>query len=147
MTPRARLAIDVVDASGRRTPARISVIASDGRAYAPHDAWMHGDDGFDRSRQSQETHYFHCSPPCELELPAGTASVTVQHGFATVPWTSEVRLEAGRAASLRAELARHDLPPEFGRWVSADLHVHMNYGGQYRNTPAAPRASRRQPRT
>jgi len=22
------------------------------------------------------------------------------------------------------------------RWVSADVHVHMNYGGHYRNTPA-----------
>jgi hypothetical protein len=34
-----------------------------------------------------------------------------------------------------AKLARNDLPAEFGRWLSADLHVHMNYGGHYRNTP------------
>ena len=27
------------------------------------------------------------------------------------------------------------MPPEFGRFVCADLHVHMNYGGHYRNTP------------
>jgi len=26
--------------------------------------------------------------------------------------------------------------PAAGHWVSADVHVHMNYGGQYRNTPA-----------
>jgi len=133
--PRARLSIDIVDAAGRRTPARVSVLASDGRAYAPRDAWMHGDDGFDRSRQSQETHYFHCAPPCELDVPVGPASVTVQHGFAVIPWTKTISLEAGRDASLRAELVRRDLPLEFGRWVSADLHVHMNYGGQYRNTP------------
>src|SRR5690606_3584168 len=27
------------------------------------------------------------------------------------------------------------LPAVFGDWISADLHVHMNYGGHYRNTP------------
>ena len=26
--------------------------------------------------------------------------------------------------------------PDAGHWVSADVHVHMNYGGTYRNTPA-----------
>ena len=26
-------------------------------------------------------------------------------------------------------------PAEFGKFVSADLHVHMNYGGHYRSTP------------
>jgi TolB protein len=135
MTPRARLRIDIVDAAGSPTPARVSVLGSDGRAYAPRDAWMHGDDGFDRSSQSQETHYFHCSPPCELDVPAGAVTVTVQHGFATGPWTKTVDVVAGRDSSLRAELVRHDLPPGFGRFVSADLHVHMNYGGQYRNTP------------
>ena len=135
MMPRAKLTLDIVDAAGVRTPARVSVVGGDGRAYAPRDAWMHGDDGFDRSRQTQETHYFHCSPPCVLEVPVGAATVMVQHGFATIPWAVAVRLEAGRDVSLRAELARQDLPPEFGSWVSADLHVHMNYGGQYRNTP------------
>src|SRR5262249_1300196 len=32
-------------------------------------------------------------------------------------------------------LQPNDLPPEFGIWRSADLHVHMNYGGHYRATP------------
>jgi TolB protein len=26
--------------------------------------------------------------------------------------------------------------PAAGHWVSVDVHVHMNYGGVYRNTPA-----------
>ncbi len=26
--------------------------------------------------------------------------------------------------------------PDAGHWVSGDVHVHMNYGGTYRNTPA-----------
>jgi hypothetical protein len=135
MSPHGALSIDIVDAAGVRAPARVSVVASDGRAYAPHDAWMHGDDGFDRSLQSQETHYFHCAPPCAVELPSGTASVTIQRGFSVVPWTGSVDIEPGRDSSLRAKLVRRELPAKFGRWVSADLHVHMNYGGQYRNTP------------
>ncbi len=32
-------------------------------------------------------------------------------------------------------LEDNDLPPDFGRFLSADLHVHMNYGGHYRSTP------------
>src|SRR5262249_62359326 len=27
------------------------------------------------------------------------------------------------------------LPPQYGHFANADLHVHMNYGGHYRNTP------------
>jgi hypothetical protein len=34
------------------------------------------------------------------------------------------------------DLAANDLPESFGRHVNADLHVHMNYGGHYLNTPA-----------
>jgi hypothetical protein len=134
--PRAILVLDIVDSAGRRVPARVSVLAADGRAYAPFSAWMHGDDGFDRARQSMETHYFHCAPPCMLEVPGGAASVTVQRGFASLPWQRSINLEPGRATDVRAQLESRPLPPAFGKWISADLHVHMNYGGQYRNTPA-----------
>ncbi len=133
--PQGRLEIDVVDGSGGRTPARIAVVASDGRAYAPEGAWMHGDDGFDRARQPMETHYFHCQPPCALDLPPGPASVWVQHGFAFAPWRQQVPVAADAPARVTAKLEADALPPAFGRFVSADLHVHMNYGGQYRNTP------------
>ena len=133
--PRGRLTIEVRDEAGRPVPARVGVVAADGRAYAPPDAWMHADDGFDRERMRQEVHYFHCAPPCSLELPAGTASVSVTRGLEYLPWQRDVRIEAGRTATLAASLSAHALPPEFGRWVSADLHVHMNYGGDYRNTP------------
>ncbi len=133
--PRSSLTVDIVDAAGRRALARVSVVAADGRAYAPRAAWLHGDDGFDRARQAQETHYFHCAPPCTMEVPAGKVSVTVQHGFSVVPWRGAADLEPGRAMSVRAQLVTQKLPADFGGWVSADLHVHMNYGGHYRNTP------------
>lgn len=133
--PQARLEIDIMAQGGERTPARVAVIGSDGRAYAPAGAWMHADDGFDRTRQPIETHYFHCQPPCALELPSGAATVWVQHGFAFAPWRQQVRVSAAEPARVQVQLVADPLPAEFGHFVSADLHVHMNYGGQYRNTP------------
>ncbi len=130
------LTLDVLDGKGQRVPARVSVRGSDGRAHAPADAWMQGDDGFDRSVQPTETHYFHCASPCTLSLPAGEASITVQHGFRHLPWQKSLEVKPDAKVSLRAALVANDLPAEWGTWRSADLHVHMNYGGHYRNTPA-----------
>jgi hypothetical protein len=33
------------------------------------------------------------------------------------------------------KLEANDLPASYGTWRSADLHIHMNYGGHYRNRP------------
>ena len=134
--PQARLTLDIRDEHGRSIPARVAVLGSDARAAAPDDAWMHADDGFDRARQATETHYFHCASPCSLDVPAGATAVWVQHGFRYLPWQQTVTLAPDEERNLRVELERHDLPPSFGNWRSADLHVHMNYGGTYRNTPA-----------
>ncbi|HTA65457.1 MAG TPA: CehA/McbA family metallohydrolase, partial [Xanthomonadaceae bacterium] len=135
-SPHARLVIDIVDENGRRTPARVSVLAGDGRAYAPRDAWMHSDDGFDRKLQASENRYFHCAPPCTLDVPVGPANVLVQHGFAYTPWRGSVLPKADTDAHLLAKLEPQRLPAKFGDWLNADLHIHMDYGGHYRNTPA-----------
>ena len=135
LSAQAQLVLDIADAGGHAVPARVSVIGSDGRAYAPVDAWMHADDGFDRKRQAFETQYFHCQPPCTIDVPAGPLQVEVRHGFATQPWSATANAVAGQPTRLQARLAAHALPAAFGDWISADLHVHMNYGGHYRNTP------------
>jgi len=134
-TPQAQLTIDIRDEQGRPVPARIAVLGSDGRAVAPDTSWMHADDGFDRARQSVETHYFHCPSHCTLEAPAGDTAIWVQRGFAYFPWRQTVKLGAGADRSITARLEPNALPESFGAWRSADLHVHMNYGGNYRNTP------------
>jgi TolB protein len=134
--PNARLTIDIRDELGRGVPARVAVIGSDGRAAAPVEAWMHADDGFDRTLQPTETHYFHCPSRCTLDAPAGDTSIWVQRGFRYTPWKRTASLMAGGETTLPVTLQRHDLPRSFGTWRSADLHVHMNYGGHYRNTPA-----------
>jgi hypothetical protein len=134
-TQRGSLEIDARDAQGRVQPVRVSIVASDQRAYAPDDGWMHADDGFDRGLQRTETHYFHCTTTCSVSLPAGPAQVTVRRGFRYTPLQQSIRIDAGRTAKLSPALRLNELPPEFGAWLSADLHVHMNYGGHYRNTP------------
>jgi len=134
-SPKARLTVDIRDEQGRSVPSRVAILGSDGRATAPSDAWMHADDGFDRAAQTTETHYFHCPSRCTVEAPPGAASIWVQHGFRYLPWRQSVRLSAGADRTVAVALVPNDLPGSFGKWRSADLHVHMNYGGHYRNTP------------
>ena len=133
--PRTSLAIDIVDAQGKPVWARVSVLGSDGRSGDPVFGWMHGDDGFDRSLQTSETHYFHCEARCVVDLPAGDARIWVQRGFRSLPWQKTVKIMAGANQSLSVVLQPNDLPASFGRFVSADLHVHMNYGGHYQAGP------------
>ncbi len=101
----------------------------------PRDAWMHADDGYDRAQFPSEPHYFHCDSPCRVEVPAGKITIRAQSGFRRIPWQGDVELAPAAVVDVPVRLAENDLPPEFGRFVSADLHVHMNYGGHYRNTP------------
>jgi len=133
--PRVPLTIAIADEQGRAVSARIAVIGSDGRAAAPDTVWMHADDGFDRARQRSETHYFHCPSSCTVDVPAGTTSIWVQRGFRYLPWQQTVNLDAGTDRTVQVRLQPNDLPSSFGSFVSADLHVHMNYGGHYRATP------------
>jgi Tol biopolymer transport system component len=95
LAPTARLTLDIRDGAGQRVPARVSVMGSDQRAHAPDNAWMHADDGFDRAKLATEVHYFHCASPCTLDVPAGSADITVQHGFAHALWHQQVTLAAG----------------------------------------------------
>jgi Tol biopolymer transport system component len=135
LTSRAQLTLDIRDEQGRGVPARVAVLGSDGRAAAPTNSWMHGDDGFDRALQSTETHYFHCLSTCTVEVPQGPTSIWVQRGFRYLPWRQKVNLAAGASRTIPVQLQLNDLPASFGKFLSADLHVHMNYGGHYRNTP------------
>src|SRR5262249_18755399 len=48
-----------------------------------------------------------------------------------------VQVSAGQDASVTIHLQALPVPREKNsQWVSGDAHVHMNYGGAYRDTPA-----------
>jgi Tol biopolymer transport system component len=134
LRPRATLHL-VLD--GKLRSARISVTDAAGRFYAPADAWIHADDGFDRAERRFEAHYFHARGDATIEVPAGPVTVEILQGFERKFERRELVAVAGQTTDLRIDLdaARWSVP-DAARWVSADVHVHMNYGGAYRNTPA-----------
>ena len=138
--PVGRLRLVVVDAAGRPLPARVSVTGVDGRAYAPDDAWRHADEAFDRqdgTNRGFEYGYFHTTGTAELTVPTGAGAVQVEvwHGPEYRVARADVTVSAGRTLTKRLVLERLANLPARG-WWSGDLHVHMNYGGAYRNTPA-----------
>src|SRR5438552_15349657 len=130
----ARLALEIVDERGRPAPARVSVTGPDGRSWAPDDAWRHDDEAFDRSERQFEYSYFHSAGSAELTVPAGRVHVEAWRGPEYRVSRADVNVPTGRRVEHRIVLERVDNLPARG-WWSGDVHVHMNYGGAYRNAP------------
>ncbi|MEP6573585.1 MAG: CehA/McbA family metallohydrolase [Gemmatimonadota bacterium] len=134
--PTGRVRVVTVDArSGRQLPARISLTLPDGRSVVPDAAWRHADDGFDRKERPFEIGYFHSNGSAIATAPAGALSLEVVHGpeFRVVRRT--LRITADSLVTVRVGLERIADPAAKG-WTSGDLHIHMNYGGHYKATPA-----------
>jgi TolB protein len=137
LQPRRELTLLVRDEAGNSIPARISVTDSRHRSYAPDDAWVHADDLIVRERQAIETRYFHGRGRSRISVPLDRLAITVSHG----PGYRIARVEedpraAGWTGTRTVTLERLAAPQGSGEWWSGDLHVHMNYGGVYRNTPS-----------
>ncbi len=133
------LRLEAVDASGAPLPVRLSVTGADGRGWSPDDAWRHADDGFDRKIRPFEMTYFHARGAASLTLPAGEYRILATHGLEYGPVVATATVAANASAEKRLVLTRMDDLTARG-WWSGDLHVHMNYGGHYRNDPARLRA-------
>jgi hypothetical protein len=134
----ATLQIRPQDSAGKPIAARVSVLGSDKRWHGDAEAWMHGDELYDRAQFPSEVHYFHCPAEvaaCSVNVPAGRTTIQVQSGFRRKHALIEREFAAGEVTKLPVQLPDNELPAEFGSFLSADLHVHMNYGGHYRNTP------------
>jgi TolB protein len=135
--PVARLRLKLHDHQGHPRPARISVTDAAGRFYAPVNAWIHADDGYDRSERPYEAHYFHAREDVVLDVPGGKIEVEVLNGFEQPVGHYAVNLTAGETRDYEIMVAPRPWTGSGNKtWVSSDLHVHMNYGGVYRNTPA-----------
>jgi hypothetical protein len=134
LRPTGELSVVVKGPDGGETPARVSVTTADGRAFAPDDALVHADDGFDRAERPFELTYFHTRGRSRLTLPLGEATVEVTRGLEFQPVRRRVHLPMKAAATVEVVLERIDDLPSRG-WRNADMHVHMNYGGHYRLEP------------
>ena len=127
--PTGTLRVAVMDtASGQPTEARVRIRASDGKAYAPPDAYQRV------ASRALDLDFFHTGGEFSVELPAGEASILATKGLERYPVTKTIAVEAGSVTLVRLELEQF---ADFGAlgWYSGSDHVHMNYGGNLRNTP------------
>ncbi len=126
--PMGRLHVRVVDA-GTKKPiaARIAGLASNGRFYAPTNAYS-------RIGVFTGTDYFHTSGEFTLDLPSGRILLRATKGFEFQPAQRNVEVRAGHVTALTISLHRLVNLPQKG-WYSGSTHVHMNYGGNLHNTP------------
>ncbi len=154
--PHTLLLLTVTDDLGNPLSARISITDERGKFCAPDDIWISADDGYDPGKSPFEAHYFDISRwpespvsrtankamrelhhPDTISVPVGTVRIEAMRGFAYQPVTRTIRTDPGPMTDVEIALPRMDWKSEKGtQWVSGDLHVHMNYGGVYRNSPA-----------
>ena len=123
--PTGTLAVTTLGADGAPVASRIHLTASDGRFYAPADAYARVSRAGDR--------IFHHPGSFTVELPAGTAEITVVRGFETAPQTLQAEVRGGELTGLAITL--EEISDVSGQgWFSGSTHVHMNYAGNLRNT-------------
>jgi TolB protein len=130
-----RLVISVLDSVTRRPiAARASVRHSEGRFFAPDIAWRHADEAIERDAQRFEYGYWHSRGTDTLTLPAGRYTVQLWRGPEWRPVSRTVVVRADSTTRLRVAMRPLANLSSLG-WWGGDVHVHMNYGGTYRNTP------------
>ena len=107
------------------TGSRIHLTASDGKFYAPSDAYAR--------LSARGDHVFHTTGAFTVEVPPGRVELTVVKGFEFHPAAVTADVAAGETTELTVELERMtDLAAD--GWYSASTHVHGNYGGNLRNS-------------
>lgn len=134
LRPHMEISIRVLDPAGRTAPARLSVTDASGKFYAPHHSWIHADDGFDGTGQTMEAHYFYSAGVSVIQVPVGRIAIRAARGFESR--SDEKVIDVGAGPSMPVEIQLKPLNFRAigtGHWSSGDLHVHMNYGGTYRN--------------
>jgi TolB protein len=136
LSPRALVAVSIRD-NEHGEYARVSVTDDKGRSYAPDNAWIYADDGFDRSERAFERHYFYpvFRGGFNLEVPPGKITIDVAKGSEIKPERRTIQLAAGQEKEIEIDLVRNDWQRTTkGHWVSGDMHVHLNYAGTYKET-------------
>jgi len=127
--PMGTLKVRVSDAeSGELTDARIYLTASDGKAYTPPDAYHRV------AARAMNFDFFHTDGRFVVDVPAGEVVLEVMKGFERTPLKRTIEVKPGRATLARFDLERFTNYKAKG-WYSGSDHVHMNYAGNFHNTP------------
>ncbi|MBI1895386.1 MAG: CehA/McbA family metallohydrolase [Acidobacteria bacterium] len=129
--PMGQVRVHVLDEKGAPAAARIYVVASDGKFYAPHDAYARV--AAVRMPYRNRDHVFHTEGEFTLEAPPGRMRIEAVKGLEYRPAAREIEVKAGQIVSATLRLAPLVDMAAKG-WYSGSTHVHMNYGGNLRNT-------------
>lgn len=121
--PEGRLRGRIEGPDGAPTAARVMVVASDGRPYAP-------DNGFARVIAITETGYFHSTGTFDIAVPTGPLKLEVMKGFEYLPATLTVLVEEGGNNNVTIRLRRAVDAPARG-WYSGDTHAHTLHQGRF----------------
>lgn len=132
---RKKLFLTVLDENGEVIPSRMSITDSREKFYGPENAWWHADDSKHPASETFEYRYFHCPGTCEINVPDDSLDLIISHGLNYPIMRHRIKGETEKDMNVSVQFERLQLPEEFGKFWSGDLHVHMNYGGNYRNTP------------
>jgi TolB protein len=138
LRPHVQLALGIRVAQGKKGLARISITDQVGRFYAPWDAWIYADDGYDRNERAGEAHYFYPQNSLfrgsGLEVPEGMITIEVSRGFDNRVERKTIETHPGKREQVDIGITPSDWRKgQRGEWVSGDMHVHMNYGGTYKD--------------
>ncbi len=127
--PMGKLEVYLKDAAtGRPEAARIYLVASDGKTYAPVDAYQRV------PTRTAKGDFFHAGSHFVIDLPAGEAMVEALKGMEYWPVGKTVTVKPGEVTQVSLDMRRMVHMNALG-WYSGDDHTHMNYGGNLHNTP------------
>lgn len=136
LQPHTSLTIHVQDENGNQIPARISITDSHEKFYAPGGAWIHGDDSRYPNARQYETHYFHNDGYCKVSVPKDKLTIIVAHGPLYEVVKTAIDTRQRNDSDITIIIKKIALPRGYENLKSGDVHVHMNYGGSYLNTPS-----------
>src|SRR5262245_17490453 len=124
--PMGKVHVRILDArTGTATPARIHGKASDGKFYAPRDCYSRVGELGD--------HLFHTAGEFTLEVPIGKMTLEAVKGFEYWPVQQSLEVHAGVTVEVTLT-AKRMIDFAVRGWIKGSTHVHMNYGGNLRNT-------------
>jgi TolB protein len=135
LKPVGTVRVSVETDDGQPTSARVSMTDETGR-FCWQAGTVHADDSFDRGERQFERHYVYVNPSEEFVVPTGRVTLETSKGPGYHLDKRTIEIAAGETKEIRITLQPLQLPWNSGEyWTSADLHVHMNYGGTYQNDP------------
>ena len=124
--PMGMVSVKILDSDDNQlTPNRIHLKASDGKFYAPLDAYARAGHVGDL--------VFHNDGEFEVQVPVGDMEFSVLKGFEFHPITESVNVIENEVIHLEVKLERLINMGKRG-WHNASTHVHANYGGNLHNT-------------